>query len=344
MAKGSVIIGKVRGSAGNLTFSVLNGQQIVKSKQGSRPAGSLPTYNQAWQQMKFKWASLMSQLTLELCDHSFTKRKDTESSVNKFVSVNASNFNPINKSIVNVYDTSQEMALTMNRFQISNGDLNQIGLTFGADQTAWDVLPKNDAEYDCDDLVLQGFGTFPQSFFTGTNSKLKNLVKNETFLTQAAAWALDKGLAAGEMLTLVIILSDTGQAINWGNGNIDLRAGLSMGYMRFKLNEDGETFIVEASKQLLKQVYAIIPNSEDENTALAFQFQDSQQVAGLSLIHSQQLSGGWQADDSFVDIIEKNGDVYSVGAAYEWTQNASILTANNWGTQDTPILHPASLT
>lgn len=330
MAKGSAIIGKIKGSAGNLTFQVLKGQQIIKAKQGPRAAGTLPTYNQAWQYMSFKWASLMGNLTKQLTDHSFTKRANKESSLNKFVAMNVKNFNPVNKGITTIYDKSLELPLTMNRFMISNGSLNDVAFKPADIQTVGGSAAER--------AVALSFLKLAKAPASVTN--LNELIQSTEFLQAVTDYLQSKNVTAGEMITAVFFVSTQDTDKFTFNGKT-LYYPRAMYYMRMKFDSDGTTVIVEPSANMFSDVTNINVAGKEVEFKLSSVAEEDFTISGMTFIRSRQYSGGWECSNSFVEI---SGEGAGFAPQFVWNKSNETLFQQGWSTRELPILDPASLT
>lgn len=337
MAKGSAIIGKIKGHAGNLVFRVRKGEQVIQTKPGPRGKDHLPTYNQAWNYMRFKWASLMSQVTLELTDHSFTRKYMNQSSTNKFIQANIQNFNPINKKCQNIFDLNVEAPLTFNGIQISSGDMAPVNIVLGAGSNVGDFGITRDQSTNDIKLLLTAFqktGSTEQTYAT-----FADLLKEEGMMTEVSTWINSHNIKPGEMLTIVIMLAKGyTQYGSWSNEN-DLPYGLNMVYIRFKLNDDGTTIVVQPSESFLNELIEIKKTSTSKR--IEFNFGENS-IVGAALIHSKEVYGGWECDDTFMQAIDPIKNTWREN--FTWKQSAVTLYQNDWSTQDMPILDPASLT
>lgn len=337
MAKGSAIIGKIKGHAGNLVFQVRKGEQIIKTKPGPRSKDHLPTYNQAWNYMRFKWASLMSQVTLELTDHSFTRRKITETSTNKCVSANTANFNPINKKCKDRYDLSVEAPLTFNGIQMSTGTMAPVEITYSTNINGGDFAIGGDAAGTGTLLSINWINNENDSVKANTNW---NALMNDAKVLQTAAKAAQaRGLNPGEMLTMVFMTAEGyGSFSPWAE-EVDLPYGLEMIFVRFKLDADGKTFIIEPSQSFMNVTEGIAPRDEEMQLDINI---GNRWVVGACIIHSREIYGGWECDDTFMRMLDPNTHTWIKN--FTWEQNARTLYSNEWSTQQMPILDPASLT
>lgn len=336
MAKGSAIIGKIKGHAGNLVFRVRKGEQIIQTKPGPRGKDHLPTYNQAWNYMRFKWASFMSQVTLELTDHSFTRKYRQQSSTNKFIQANIQNFNPINKKCANIYDLSESLPLTMNELQISSGTMAPVDITIGKVMNTNIDLALTDVG-DGQTITLAAFreGASDQE---KTYNSFDEMISQQGILANALKWARAKGLQPGEMLTLVVMYAEHIEDWNTSTGVRELPALLEMGFIRFKLDADNETFLVEPNQVMLNNMEEI----EIDGTTYAKFLNAEKKVVGACIIHSREVYGGWECDDTTMRMIKWNTAEWA--DKFTWEQNARTLYMNNWSTQEMPLLDPASLT
>lgn len=337
MAIGSAIIGKIKGHAGNLVFRVRKGEQVIQTKPGPRGKDHLPTYNQAWNYMRFKWASFMSQVTLELTDHSFTRRYLKQSSTNKFIQTNIQNFNPINKKTVDRFDYSTNAPLFMNGIVISTGDMAPVefyGREAGGNAD-WVIR----GDYAEQDEIIQvkffnaGSTTIPE------NATWDDILTNETIMTTAKNWALSKGLKEGEMLTVVFMTALGYDENSVLFGDRKMSYGLEMIYIRFKLNANNGEFIVEPSTALTAMTEQLSKNENGNNLQIHI---GERYVVGACCIHSKEEYGGWRCSDTVMKMYDPT--THNPIENYTWTQDASLLYRLNWSTQQMPILDPASLT
>lgn len=337
MAKGSAIIGKIKGHAGNLVFRVRKGEQIIQTKPGPRGKDHLPTYNQAWNYMRFKWASFMSQVTLELTDHSFTRKYRNQSSTNKFIQANVQNFNPINKKCQNIFDLSVEAPLTFNGIQMSSGDMAPLNLTLGQDTRDDDLNLLDSGEYDGVTFSLRAFNGAGD--VDGQAYTWEELLETSSKMAVAKKWAISKGLKPGEMLTIVIMTARGLDTYGSWSLDRDLAYGLEMAFIRFKLDTDGTTFIVEPSESIKSLTDKMNYILSTQSIAIGFA---ERYIVGACLIHSKEVYGGWECDDTIMQMI--NPATRNWMDNYTWEQSATTLYQNSWSTQDLPILDPASLT
>lgn len=337
MAKGSAIIGKIKGHAGNLVFRVRKGEQIIQTKPGPRGKDHLPTYNQAWNYMRFKWASLMSQVTLELTDHSFTRKYMNQSSTNKFIQANIQNFNPINKKCQNMFDLSVEAPLTFNGIQISTGDMAPVNIVFGTFGANGDFYITGDAT---EGGTLLRFGQFWENNQEGEQIfTWDTLLSNETMATRNMNWLKLKGIKEGEMLTLVFMTAKGYSGYSSWTEEKELPYGLEMMYIRFKISDDGTQLIVQPSASMVSLVNSIKRNTGESSVSFNI---GEKYIVGACAIHSKQIYGGWSCDDTMMNMLDPVTHQWIDN--FTWEQNAITLYQNNWSTQEMPILDPASLT
>lgn len=86
MAKGNMLLGKARGSVGDLTFSVSNGKQVIKSKPAQ--VTNRQTKAQMIQRILMNTVSQAYSKMAEICDHSFEGVAYGASSMAYFMKMN----------------------------------------------------------------------------------------------------------------------------------------------------------------------------------------------------------------------------------------------------------------
>lgn len=337
MAKGSAIIGKIKGHAGNLVFRVRKGEQIIQTKPGPRGKDHLPTYNQAWNYMRFKWASLMSQVTLELTDHSFTRKYMRQSSTNKFIQANVQYFNPINKKTIDRFDLTTNAPLTFNGIQMSTGDMAPVEIKYGWNESGGDFVLTDHAQESQPRLYIVPLYAGEEN--KGKNYNWNEFLQEEQVYINAKKWLDNKGIQPGEMATIVFMTATKQlEEQSWMMDRV-LWAGLEMIYVRIKLNTDGTTVVIEPSKTLMNMTINITDGGNDFGTEINI---GDRVIVGACIIHSKEVYGGWQCDDTIMRMFDSKSRKFIDN--YTWTQNAETLYTLYWSTQQMPILDPASLT
>lgn len=128
MAKGSVVVGKVKGSAGNLNFRVNKGQQIMAAKAVN--VGNPKTRAQMMQRMRWKNYVKLYKLTRKTLKDSFENKDGRKTDYNMFMKSNLSR-----KSVFLTKEEANLGACVASACQISEGSLNKIEIT-QVDQTA----------------------------------------------------------------------------------------------------------------------------------------------------------------------------------------------------------------
>lgn len=103
MAKGNMLLGKSRGSVGDVTFSQINGQQIAKAR--NRNPANPRTLKQCFQRGRFAAAvKFYTRGTQALYKFAFENKRQTESDYNAFMRENVKIAPAISKAAFDNYD------------------------------------------------------------------------------------------------------------------------------------------------------------------------------------------------------------------------------------------------
>lgn len=103
MAKGNMLLGKSRGSVGDVTFSQINGQQIAKAR--NRNPANPRTLKQCFQRARFAAAvKFYTRGTQALYKFAFENKRQVESDYNAFMRENVKRAPAISKAAFDNYD------------------------------------------------------------------------------------------------------------------------------------------------------------------------------------------------------------------------------------------------
>lgn len=103
MAKGNMLLGKSRGSVGDVTFSQINGQQIAKAR--NRNPANPRTLKQCFQRARFAAAvKFYTRGTQALYKFAFESKRQVESDYNAFMRENVKRAPAISKAAFDNYD------------------------------------------------------------------------------------------------------------------------------------------------------------------------------------------------------------------------------------------------
>lgn len=130
MAKGNMLLGKSRGSVGDVTFSQINGQQIAKAR--NRNPANPRTLKQCFQRGRFAAAvKFYTRGTQALFKFAFENKKQTESDYNAFMRENVKRAPAISKAAFDNFDYP-----VVAPFVMSKGSLTPMDIIHFADQGA----------------------------------------------------------------------------------------------------------------------------------------------------------------------------------------------------------------
>lgn len=130
MAKGNIILGSLRGSVGDMTFSRVQGKQIVKGKATS--VRNPRTSKQTYQRMFFSTIAKAQSAMRQIIDHSFETVQHGQKSLQYFSQRNialarqAAHFNTVFQAWVAPswsYVTPRWTSFAANKYRISEGSL-----------------------------------------------------------------------------------------------------------------------------------------------------------------------------------------------------------------------------
>lgn len=130
MAKGNMLLGKSRGSVGDVTFSQINGQQIAKAR--NRNPANPRTLKQCFQRARFAAAvKFYTRGTQALYKFAFESKRQVESDYNAFMRENVKRAPAISKAAFDNYDYP-----VIAPFIMSKGSLAPLSLGFETPQGA----------------------------------------------------------------------------------------------------------------------------------------------------------------------------------------------------------------
>lgn len=126
MAKGNMLLGKSRGSVGDVTFSQINGQQIAKAR--NRNPANPRTLKQCFQRGRFAAAvKFYTRGNQALYKFAFENKRQTESDYNAFMRENVKRAPAISKAAFDNYDYP-----VCAPFIMSKGSIAPIDVTISA--------------------------------------------------------------------------------------------------------------------------------------------------------------------------------------------------------------------
>lgn len=140
MAKGNMLLGKSRGSVGDVTFSQINGQQIAKAR--NRNPANPRTLKQCFQRGRFAAAvKFYTRGTQELYKFAFENKRQTESDYNAFMRENVKIAPAISKAAFDNYDYP-----VIAPFIMSKGSLTPIKVLADGSEVMMLIKPKVEGE------------------------------------------------------------------------------------------------------------------------------------------------------------------------------------------------------
>lgn len=126
MAKGNMLLGKSRGSVGDVTFSQINGQQIAKAR--NRNPANPRTLKQCFQRGRFAAAvKFFTRGNQALYKFAFESKKQTESDYNAFMRENVKRAPAISKAAFDNFDYP-----VIAPFVMAKGSLSPMDVTFSS--------------------------------------------------------------------------------------------------------------------------------------------------------------------------------------------------------------------
>lgn len=132
MAKGNMLLGKSRGSVGDVTFSQINGQQIAKAR--NRNPANPRTLKQCFQRGRFAAAvKFYTRGTQALYKFAFENKRQTESDYNAFMRENVKIAPAISKAAFDNYDYP-----VIAPFIMSKGSLSPVNVIY---QSSTFIMP-----------------------------------------------------------------------------------------------------------------------------------------------------------------------------------------------------------
>lgn len=357
MAKGSAIVGKIWGSAGNLTFQTLKGQQVIKSK--AEKVANPKTVGQVRVRSKFRYLGLAYQMMKEWLDHSFTNKERKESSMNKFFKVNYSVVPTVCAKQTNVYQDPAEIEdcpISEDRilyyfpadYQIANGSLKNV---------AYDTLSVEDLT----DTTGLDAGLHVGYMSAGSNIAALGTVTFDnipSFITEdnasdesvaLAAFCEYLGVDVDEMVSLGWIFALYGDAETENAYQMD-----SFKYIRIKRTGESSAVIVNENSDITVTApsltyTAATDEAEASCTLSGFVVTDAsgdvkseaKMIAACTAVHSSYNSeDGWKASDAYLT----SWDNFSGLMVYGDDITKSVLTEEGYTVGDEDVLDPESVT
>ena len=149
MAKGNMLLGKARGSVGDLTFSVLNSEQITRAK--AKSVKNPRTDAQMIQRVLMSTTVHAYSGMQEIVDHSFQGVPYQGRSMNRFNQLNVKNLRALYAQIAGgdtgvpvAFNANGSKRISLAPWIMSTGSLPTVGLKIGSEAgAAWPVAVTN---------------------------------------------------------------------------------------------------------------------------------------------------------------------------------------------------------
>lgn len=348
MAKGSAIVGKIWGSAGNLTFQTLKGQQVIKSK--AEKVENPKTVGQVRTRSKFKWLGFMYNAMSAWLDHSFTNKLRKQSSMNKFFSINFGSAPTVCAKQTNIYQDPDDIEDCPNSdtklysyapsdVMIANGSLENV--TVNAQDDAYTAGAEGE-------IVT----------ITGTTSeylaKMEDIssVDAPSWLDATSAATTDGAWAA----TLEALGVDVDEMLSIGvifwNGDEQMFNAFE--YIRIKRTGESTVEIVNniPSATLTAPSVTYTEATDDADATMAITgftltsgtsgsaFDSTNYPAGIAVVKTSYTSSvGWKASDAYLNVTAQITDLLTYGDDI----TKSVLTGEGYEVGDEDVLDPESI-
>lgn len=310
MAKGSALVGKLRGSAGNFTFSIVRGEQITKGKMSQQTNPS--TLAQVVRRAKFRYLTLFYNMASDLLNHSFVTKKKKQTSRNAFFSKNMGKCPLVMKSQTTWDEIPDEGASIFESYnvtpwflpynaQFSAGPLSNVnwqytGATTGATESSEVAYPDTGVYINgTNTAIVLNYRFSDEDEYNDSN------VANLSTLKRLAYILKKFGLSGNEMVTAAICTAsyldeDEAEAGVWDYLHSFL-------YVRCKLNEDG-TASTEYSSSVIERSSAVVYNGTHYFVRVAFNTDNISAVVetvigGVVIRSSYNSVDGWTLSDSY---------------------------------------------
>lgn len=313
MAKGSVFVGKVTGSAGNFTFSIDRGVQIVKSKISQQTNPS--TLAQVIRRSAFKWCSLFYSMCEPILNHSFTIRKSNETSRAKFISSNIDSCPLVSAEqdiwssypdtyYVTIDDTKYLAIVEPYPVLTSNGSLKEIYSTFDQSESTNSANITSNIAYSGVTFQPATYMAIASGYVDSTSWWTNDGGVTVSEETVAASMLRMNGLEIGEMLTICFVIAKL-------NSDFDDSYGAAsypylFAYVRIKLTG---THTVEITTSDSNITYGYLNEIGDSRTLslLYFNYGDAsgetyELTGGLAIRSSYNSTDGWKCSPSYMRI------------------------------------------
>lgn len=310
MAKGSALVGKLRGSAGNFTFSIVRGEQITKGKMSQQTNPS--TLAQVVRRAKFRYLTLFYNMASDLLNHSFVTKKKKQTSRNAFFSKNMGSCPLVMKSQTTwdeIPDDGTSIYESYNvtpwflpyNAQFSAGPLSNVNWSYSG-ATEGSSLGSTDLYLDTG-VYINGtsMAVVLNYKFSDEDEYNDSNVANLSTLKRLAYILKKLGLSSNEMVTAAICTASYLDEDNADAGVWDYLH--SFMYVRCKLNEDGAAS-TEYSSSDIKRSSSVLQSGTNYYVRVGFTTDNISDVietviGGVVIRSSYNSVDGWTLSDSY---------------------------------------------
>lgn len=330
MAKGNMLLGKARGSVGDLTFSVSNGEQISRAK--AKSVKNPRTDAQMIQRVIMATTVQAYSGMQAIVDHSFQGVAYQGPSMNKFNSLNSKALRSAYAAAIGKdtdlpkFNRNGMKSIAANEYIMSTGSLPTI------------ELPTRVSESGFGDEIITDytqFGEAPNVSYGSTGVALV-LANNVTYAQLIARF----GLQAGDQLTLCALTRKGGES----------ERGCQFRYGRFILMPaDGDlshlvtdATVANEKNQNCKFVQKSVTVGEEEVTATMLAFADLDEageqnttvIYAAGIIVSRLENSSWKRNNCVLQLAMRGDDVvdggYTMQEAIDSYNGVSFDTNSPW--------------
>lgn len=330
MAKGNMLLGKARGSVGDLTFSVSNGEQISRAK--AKSVKNPRTDAQMIQRVIMATTVQAYSGMQAIVDHSFQGVAYQGPSMNKFNSLNSKALRSAYAAAIGKdtdlpkFNRNGMKSIAANEYIMSTGSLPTI------------ELPTRVSESGFGDEIITDytqFGEAPNVSYGSTGVAL--VLANDVTYAQLIARF---GLQAGDQLTLCALTRKSGET----------ERGCQFRYGRFILMPaDGDlshlvtdATVANEKNQNCKFVQKSVTVGEEEVTATMLAFADLDEageqnttvIYAAGIIVSRLENSSWKRNNCVLQLAMRGDDVvdggYTMQEAIDSYNGVSFDTNSPW--------------
>lgn len=330
MAKGNMLLGKARGSVGDLTFSVSNGEQISRAK--AKSVKNPRTDAQMIQRVIMATTVQAYSGMQAIVDHSFQGVAYQGPSMNKFNSLNSKALRSAYAAAIGKdtdlpkFNRNGMKSIAANEYIMSTGSLPTI------------ELPTRTAEDSYADEIITDYTEFGERPYVhyGSTGVAVVLDKNITYAQLIARF----GLQAGDQLTLCALTRKGGEQ----------ERGCQFKYGRFILMPaDGDlshlvtdATVANEKNQNCKFVQKSVTVGEEEVTATMLAFADLDEageqnttfIFAAGIIVSRLENNSWKRNNCVLKLATRAYDEemggYTMQEAIDSYSASSIETNSPW--------------